>query len=163
MPWIATEPGIRVHRGQGFALAEVLVAAALLAIGLLGQLSLLVTGMQLERAAANTATAASLAADLGERIRANPRAGVAYALDLGPASAASPGVDCALATPADAPARASCDLDEWQRDVGEALPGAEVEVMATAVVDSTAIHYVITIRWTAQDSRGSECTLQVQA
>jgi type IV pilus modification protein PilV len=56
---------------QGFALTELLIAVVLLALGLLGNVALLVAGLQAERNAANLATAATLTADLGERIRAN--------------------------------------------------------------------------------------------
>src|SRR5512136_355722 len=109
-------------RHHGFALTEVLVAAALLGLGLLGQLALLVTGLQAERAAANIATAATLAADLGERIRANASAASLYAFD--PAAAPPAPTDCALATPSDAANRAACDLDEWRREAATALPDA---------------------------------------
>jgi type IV pilus assembly protein PilV len=145
---------------RGFALTEVLVAAALLAVGLLGQLALLVTGLQAERAAADMATAVTLAADLGERIRSNPAAASLYAFD--PAPAAPPATDCVLAAPYDAAMRAACDLDEWRREAVTALPAAEVRVDATAIAGTTATLCAITIRWDARVPYGGGYTLRLQ-
>jgi type IV pilus assembly protein PilV len=147
-------------RVRGFALTEVLVAAALLGLGLLGQLTLLVAGLQAERAATNVATAATLAADLGERIRSNATAASFYAFD--PATAAPAAADCALAAPADAAARAACDLDEWRREAATALPGAEVRVETTTIDATAATLCAITIRWEAQGPYGREYTLRLQ-
>lgn len=146
---------------RGFALTEVLVAAALLAIGLLGQLALLVTGLQAERAAANIATAATLAADLGERIRANASAASLYAFD--PTAAPPAPAGCALATPVDAANRAACDLDEWRRGAATALPGAEVRVETSTIPATTATLCAITLRWQGQGPYGRDYTLWLQA
>jgi type IV pilus assembly protein PilV len=151
---------LRQH-SRGFALTEVLVAAALLAVGLLGQLALLVTGLQAERAAANLATAATLAADLGERIRSNSSVAELYAFD--PAAAATPAADCELATPLDAATRAACDLEEWRREAVVALPGADVRVDASTIAGTTATLCAIRIRWEAQGPYGREYTLRLQA
>ena len=150
---------MRPCRCRGFALAEVLVAAALLAVGLLGQLALLGSGLRAERDAANSATAATLAADFAERLRANSSAAAAYALD--PDSEPSP-AHCAVAAPFDAPARAACDLVEWQREVASSLPGATVEVVSTDVAGSSAMLYSISIRWVMQGSYRGEYSLQLQ-
>lgn len=146
-------------RHHGFALTEVLVAAALLGLGLLGQLALLVTGLQAERAAANIATAATLAADLGERIRANASAASLYVFD--PAAAPPASTDCVLAMPLDAANRAACDLDEWRRETATALAAPEVRVDTTAI-GTTATLCAITIRWQGQGPYGREFTLQLQ-
>lgn len=150
---------MRQLHSVGFALTEVLVAAALLGLGLLGQLALLVTGLQTERAAGNLATAATLASDLGERIRSNPTAASLYAFD--PAAAAPVATDCALAAPVDAVTRAACDLEEWRREAGASLPGAEVRVETTASAGISATLCSITIRWQAQGSYGGEHTLRL--
>jgi len=150
------------RRDAGFALTEVLVAAALLAVGLLGHAALLVSALQTERDAAYRATAATLAASMAERIRSNSRAGAAYALD--PEMAASlPSPPCELSTPVDAVTRAACDLAEWQADVTNALPGADVSLTATSVAGTDALLYTLAIRWTATNpgNRGA-FTLQVQ-
>lgn len=148
---------------EGFALTEVLVAAALLAVGLLGHAALLVAALQSERDAAYRATAATLTASMAERIRSNSRAGAAYALD--PEMAASlPSPPCELSMPVDALTRAACDLAEWQADVTNALPGADVSLIATSVAGTDALLYTLAIRWTATGpGNHGAFTLQVQA
>ena len=144
---------------RGFALTEMLVAAALLAVGLLGQLALLVTGLQAERDAANMATAATLAADLGERIRSNPSAASFYAFD--PAATGPPATDCGLSAPFDAATRAACDIEEWRREAATALAAPEVRVDTTATGTTTTL-CAITIRWEGHGPYGREFTLQLQ-
>ena len=148
------------RRLYGFALTEVLVAAAVLAIGLLGQLALLVAGLRTERAAADLATAATLAADLGERIRANPAAALLYAVD--PGDEPPPAVVCGLATAFDAVVRAACDLDEWRREAAAALPGPQLQVNTAAVAGTTATFCEIALRWEGEEPHGNEYTLQMQ-
>jgi len=148
---------------EGFALTEVLVAAALLAVGLLGHAALLVSALQTERDAAYRATAATLTASMAERIRANSNAGAAYVLD--PEMAASlPSPPCELSTPIDAVTRAACDLAEWQADVTNALPGADVSLTATSVIGTDALLYTLSISWTAPGVRNRGAfTLRMQA
>lgn len=148
---------------EGFTLTEVLVATTLLAVGLLGHAALLVSALQTERDAAYRATAATLTASMAERIRANSSAGAAYALDPEMASSL-PSPRCKLSTPVDAATRAACDLAEWQADVTNALPGADVSLIATSVAGTDALLYTLAIRWTATGAgnRGA-FTLQVQA
>ncbi len=153
---------MRRHRCGGFALTELLIAVVLLAIGLLGNVALLVAGLQAERNAANFATAATLTADLAERIRANQGAGLAYEIDPDEA-ALPPAPICDLAVPFAAAARAACDLAEWQQDVSDALPGAYVRLTATPVHGTAAVLYTITLRWVAWgDATGGESSLQLQ-
>ena len=137
-----------------------LVAAALLAVGLLGQLALLVSGLHTERAAANLTTAVSLAADLGERIRSNPSVALLYAIDSGAEPPAT--VHCAVATPADATTRAACDLDEWWREATATLPGMTAQVTTAVLPGTAATSCVITIRWESQGSDGGRYTLRLR-
>ncbi len=151
------------RRDAGFALTEVLVAAALLAVGLLGHAALLVSALQTERDAAFRATAATLAAGMAERIRANSSAGAAYAFDPDAASS-FPSPPCELATPVDVATRAACDLAEWQTEVTTALPGADASLIATSVAGTDALLYTLSIRWTAPGVRNRGAfTLRVQA
>ena len=148
------------RRSPGFALTEVLVAAALLGLGLLGQLALLGNALRTERAAMNLATAATLAADLAERLRANSAVALAYAVD--PESPPPAPAECALATPFDAPTRAACDLDEWRHELATSLPGPAPEVSCAGVEGTGAVLCAITIRWGAQAADGGEYTLHVE-
>jgi type IV pilus assembly protein PilV len=148
---------------HGFALLELLIAAAVLALGLLGSVALLVVGLGLERDATNLATAATLAADLAERIRANPAGGDAYSYDPdAPPSPLAPG--CTLGMPVDAPSRAACDLAEWRQTVAAALPDARVRLSAVGVSGTASRLYSIEIRWTAwRDGDDGRVALQLQA
>ncbi len=153
---------VRHRHGDGFALTEVLVAAALLAVGLLGHAALLVSALQTERDAAQRATAATLAASMTERIRSNSGAGAAYALDPD-AATPSPLPTCELSLPFDAATRAACDLTEWHGEVTSALPGAEASLIVTSVVGTGAHLYTVSIRWASPGTTGRDAfTLQVQ-
>ena len=148
----------RVRRCRGFSLTEVLVASALLAVGLLGQLAALTAALRAEQDATHLATAATLAADISERIRTNPAAATDYAVD--PAAPPAPAAHCALATPFDTATRAACDLDEWQREVAATLPGAGLEIVTVHTAASALC--TITIRWATQGADVGIYTLQVQ-
>lgn len=153
---------MRSHPHRGFGLTELLIAVVLLAIGLLGNVALLVAGLQAERNAAYLATAATLAADLGERIRANQDAGLAY--ELSPDAEAPTSLPvCTVAAPFAAAARAACDLAEWRQEVTDALPGAHVRLTATPVNGTHSLLYTITVRWVAWgDATGGQYSLQLQ-
>ena len=149
-------------QARGFALTEVLVAAALLGVGLLGHAAMLVRALQSERDAMYRATAATVSASLAERIRANSGAGAAYSLDLD-ADEAIPTAACTPSLPSDAPTRAVCDLAEWHAEVSSSLPAATTRVTAAPIAGSTGNLYSITIRWLAPGpTGGGEFTLQVQ-
>lgn len=153
---------MRRHPCRGFALTELLVAIVLLAVGLLGNVALLVAGLQAERNAANLATAATLAADLGERIRANRDAGPAYVIDPD-AAAPPPPPPCGVAAPFAAAARAACDVAEWQQEVHASLPGAQARLTATPVPGTAALLYTVTLDWvTSGDDTGDRFSLQLQ-
>jgi type IV pilus assembly protein PilV len=154
--------GVCGYRSDGFALTEVLVAAAVLAVGLLGHAALLVSALQMERDAAQRATAATLTASMAERIRSNASAGAAYALDPD-AATPLPLPICELSLPFDAASRAACDLTEWHEEVSSALPGADASLIVTSVVGTDAHLYTVSIRWLSPGMTGRDAfTLQVQ-
>jgi type IV pilus assembly protein PilV len=66
------------RRTQGFTLIEVLVALAILAVGMLGLGRLFLYTVQGNSSATSRTVAVNLAADLGDRIRANRTATTAY-------------------------------------------------------------------------------------
>lgn len=155
--------GVPHRRDGGFALTEVLVAAALLAVGLLGHAALLVTALQTQRDATQRATAATLTASMTERIRSNSGAGAAYVLDPD-AAVPLPLPSCELALPFDAATRAACDLAEWHEEVTSALPGADARLVVTSAVGSEALLYTLSVRWVSPGVTGRDAfTLQVQA
>jgi type IV pilus assembly protein PilV len=153
---------MRRHPCRGLALTELLIAVVLLVIGLLGNVAMLVAGLQAERNAANLATATTLTADLGERIRANRDAGPAYEIDPDAAAQPPPPI-CIVAAPFAAAARAACDLAEWQQEVNTALPGSHASLTATPVPGTAALLYTITLHWVAWgEANGGHYSLQLQ-
>jgi type IV pilus assembly protein PilV len=126
----------------GFTLAEVLVALAVLSIGLLGAAALAVDTVRAQHRALLKTQAQRLAADFGERLRGN-RAGLpAYReapADFGCVSGAEPGRVCAPGE------LARHELAEWLAEIARALPEGGGAVTLTAANSPAA--YAITIRW----------------
>jgi type IV pilus modification protein PilV len=94
---------------HGATLVEALVAALVLAIGILGTAVLFLHGLQANRSALLRSEAVRLTAELGERIRANRQGRSAYAAAGGP-------------TATDAARRAALDLAEWHLLIAARLP-----------------------------------------
>ena len=130
---------------RGYALVEVLVAATVLAIGLLGGVALLLDGVRAARGARHTTAAAGLLSDLGERIRANAAAGDAYviAADRSP----EPPADRCEST-CDAASIAAVDLADWRQHAEAVLPGARTAVAVATPDGGPARQYLITVVWT---------------
>ena len=130
----------------GYTLAEVLVALAGLAIGLLGAASLAVDTVQMQNRAALRAQAQRLSADLAERLRSN-RAGL-LAYGTGPAvsgciATTTPGVVC---TPEEL---AREELAVWRTEVRRTLPQGRGAL--TLSTDEQPARYAIVVRWRWRD------------
>ena len=95
--------GIKPSANRGFTLVEVLIAATVLAVGLLGVGAMLVNSLQASRLALQRSQAVILTADLAERIRANATAADAFALaeDTEPPAAPASCTVPTLCTPAE--------------------------------------------------------------
>jgi type IV pilus assembly protein PilV len=147
----------------GFTLTEVLVVAAVMAVGLLGGLALLLIGLRASRVAAQHTRAATLVADLADRIRANRAAGQAYALSAGTLLAA-PAKLCQAIGECDPQDVAAHDLYEWQQAAIEALPGVMTSVLVSPAGAAQANVYFIVVKW-AQGGQASAArfALTVQA
>jgi len=137
---------------RAFTLLEVLVALAILAIGMLGVIAALVEGLRASRDASLQSAAVTLAADLADSIRANPAGAAAYALEAGTVLETPPAT-CSVVGECGAIEIAAVDLHGWQQRVLEALPEAVTIVTVTAVTDAVAHLCTISIRWT-QTGRG---------
>ena len=147
----------------GFTLVEVLVVAVVTAVGLLGGLSLLLTGLRASRLAMQQTGAATLAADLGDRIRANHRAGQAYALGAGTLLAA-PAKLCQSTGECDPGDVAARDLYEWQQAAISALPGAMTSVSVSPADEAPASVYFIVVEWVQSgQASAARFALTVQA
>jgi type IV pilus assembly protein PilV len=148
---------------SGFTLVEVLIVAVVMAVGLLGGLALLLTGLRASRLAMQQTGAATLAADLGDRIRANGSAGQAYALDAGTLLAA-PAKHCQTTGECDPQDVAALDLYEWQQAALSALPGAVTSVAVSPAGQVPANVYVVVVEWAqAGQTAAARFALTVQA
>lgn len=135
---------------RGFALVEVMVALAILAVGMLGMAVLLLQSLRASRAASERTQAVNLASDIVERMRANRAAGVAYDTETGSpdprfvAACESRIDDCDPAT------LAGHDLRGWLDGVSAALPGG----VGTVRVDHPAgglDRWTISVSWSGGD------------
>ncbi|QFU76997.1 type IV pilus modification protein PilV [Halioglobus maricola] len=102
------------HQQKGMTLIEALIAAVILAIGILGIVSLLGISKVAQHDTVQRTRAVSLADDLLERIRRNPE-GVSEYINYNPlngSSAPSIGADCTTTT-CSAEDLAKFDLDDW--------------------------------------------------
>lgn len=143
------DAAFRRHGGTqgGFSLVEILVVAAIVAVGLLGGEALVVTAIEASRSAILQTQAVNLVADLCERIRSNPAAGPAYGLSAG-ARLGPPAKACRIVGECNSADLAAVDLYQWQQATFAALP----EVTAAVQVEPAggAMHrYSILVRWTA--------------
>ena len=110
-------------------MVEALVAALIVAIGLMGVAGLIVESLQNGHGALLRTQAVNLVSDMQERIRANPLGADAYdcaqyasgpsLLGCAPSGASPGGVNCT------ARELAEDDLAEWQNAAKRALPPAE--------------------------------------
>ena len=135
---------------SGFTLAEVLVALAVLSVGLLGAAALAVDTVRAQHRALLRSEAQRLASDLAERMRGN-RAGLpayqAPPAEAGCVSTAAPARRC---TPEEL---ARHELMEWRAALRRALPGGRgALVLAPA---GAPVRFAITVhwRWRARDER----------
>ena len=119
---------------QGIALIEVLVAVALISIGLLGMMALQMTSLQTNQAAVERSFAVMQASSLLDRIRANPEADkTIYNL--------AAGFDASTAVPAACAANPLCNADiaEWQGLTDDNVPGFTATV-SCVLVAGTDLH-----------------------
>lgn len=122
-------------RQSGLGLIEVLIAALVFALGLLGLLGAQISAKKNGMEALQRSVATELARDLLERMRSNPRQLAAYRLDnTVAASAASASLACggsALsaggALPCSPAGLAERDLAEWLQLLGGAATAATVD------------------------------------
>lgn len=118
---------------RGISLIEVLVALAIVAIGMLGLLGVQARALGLQTDAFHIGQAADLAAQFAERMRGNHLAFVAghYSLRFDAADPV-PGPAPACAPPCSSAQVATRDLVEWQAELRRRLPGAAGYVLPDA-------------------------------
>ncbi len=151
------------NRQRGLGLIEVLISIAVIAVGILGSLSMQLSAKRVNHEAVQRSQASALAMDLLERMRVNPdsMAGYVSTWKHGDAIAAA-GTDCVAATCSSA-AMAAYDLEQWleavsgeneQRDVtgggAEAIGG----LTSPSVCVSAASGFVtVALAWKSYDKQ----------
>ena len=141
-PVVAEPPRSGRGRAAGFTLAEVLVALAVLGVGLLGAAALTVDTVQAQHRALLRAQAQRLAADLAERLRANRAGLLAYGetpARFGCVSTTSPGRRC---SPSEL---ARHELADWRQELRRTLPEGRGDLTLAAA--PAPARYAVTIRW----------------
>ena len=140
-----------MNKNSGFTLIEVLIAALVLAVGLLGLAGLQAASIKNNLSAYNRSQATQLAYDMADRMRANKNA----SLDPATGNVIAAGTYLTMA-PADATDQASCatvtgctgaqmaqnDLFQWNAALGT-LPGGTGTI---TVVAATRV-FTITVNW----------------
>ncbi|MCY1287261.1 type IV pilus modification protein PilV [compost metagenome] len=127
---------------RGFTLIEVLIALIILAVGLLGMATLMMSSLQSSQSAYLRSQASVLAYDLVERMRANHTQAVTtdnYELAVDAATTADPG--CATSG-CSASQQAQLDLFQWRTALTSSIPGATAEIERDAPNE-----YTVTISW----------------
>jgi type IV pilus assembly protein PilV len=123
----------------GFTLIEVMVALAVVSIGMLGIASLYTQALGASRTTQYRSQAINLISDISDRIRGNRLGGVQYAGAAGDNNCdLSGGATC---TPAQL---AADDLFNWGAQVNALLPGGTWNVARAATTPPT---YTITLTW----------------
>lgn len=132
------------HSTQGFSLIEVLIALVILAIGLLGMASLMLTSMQSNQSAAERSAAIVLSYDLVERMRGNPDQIDLYVGDIGDPSTLLDPCDTSGACNGgmNAEELAGNDLLNWAGQLQNNIPGS-----AAVVEQLPDNEYCIAIFW----------------
>ncbi|SFE69567.1 type IV pilus modification protein PilV [Paracidovorax wautersii] len=110
---------------KGLALMESLVAIVILALGILGILGIQLRTLTDTQAGARRAQAIRLIEDLGERLQNNPDA--IGNLSLYTQTSSSGATDCSANT-CNAASLAAFDIQQWQVNVKNVLPGGTAKV-----------------------------------
>lgn len=143
-------PSMRSLHGRrncdGAGLIEVLIAALVLAVGVLGYVGLQINAKRLNFEATQRTTAVFLAQNLLERMRSNPNQLNAYVVtDLDPGALTEPSPNCTTAQCTNTEL-AAFDLWEWDQLLdGAAVSGGLVNPMAC--VSNNGNYLTVTIVW----------------
>jgi len=145
----------RLHRARGAGLIEVLIAALVLAVGLLGMMTLQTTAKRYSYEAAQRSMASAVARDAIERMRSNPTVLPDYVATIGEGSISTAPTSCntGTCTPAQLAAR---DLYEIELLLDGATERVTVDavtsnagglVQPTACISHNAGNVQVAIAW----------------
>ncbi|MCY1285412.1 hypothetical protein D3C76_764060 [compost metagenome] len=127
---------------RGFTLIEVLIALVILAVGLLGMASLMMSSLQSSQGAYLRSQASLLAFDIVERMRANHAQAIStndYTLAENATGSTDPDCKTSGCNPAQ---QAQQDLHDWRAALADGIPGAKASITRTPPNE-----YEITISW----------------
>ena len=137
---------VKAHKQQGFTLLEVMIAAFVLAVGMLGSSAMMLRGLQEADVTNNEGIVAQLAMNMAERMRGNITGVAANNYDDLPADSSAP-VDCST-TSCNPAGVALYHAYIWGIELEDLLPNANPTARVVAdtpgVADSV---YRITINW----------------
>jgi type IV pilus assembly protein PilV len=140
---------------RGFTLIEVMVALAILAVGMLGMAVLLLESLRASRAASERTQAVNLASEIVERMRANRAAGVAYDTETGTPEPRFAAACESRADGCDPATLAGHDLRGWLDAVSAALPGG-VGAVRVDHPSGGLDRWTISLTWTRGDEAESD-------
>ncbi|MDX1725241.1 MAG: type IV pilus modification protein PilV [Pseudomonas sp.] len=139
---------VRIKKQNGFTMIELLIALLILAVGLLGMASLMMTSMKSNQSAAMRSQASWLAYDIIERMRLNSDVATLTSNYLIAAADAAPADPNCKANGCSANNVATLDLLEWKTQLGQAgLTGGVTRVGNNA--------YTVSISW--QEDSSTAC------
>jgi type IV pilus assembly protein PilV len=130
------------HSSKGFTLIEVLIALVILAIGLLGMATLMMTSLQSSQSAYLRSQASLLAYDITERMRANHAQAITtndYTLAKNAGATSDPGCKAAGCS---ASQQAQQDLHDWRAYLSTSIPSATATISR-----ANQNEYTINISW----------------
>jgi len=147
------------HRPCGFSMFEVMVALAVLSVGLLGAAGMLLDSLRTHAGALHRLGATQLACDMADRIRANPRGRLNY--------------DTRSAVPVETCAEAGCDAAQLAAEDRARFASAARALFTTdytasvefepAIGPASPDRYVISLRWRdARDAADENDTVALQ-
>jgi len=145
---------VSMRKQQGFTLMEVMIAAFVLAVGMLGSTAMMLRGVEVTREVKFESIAAQVAMNMAERMRSNIQEVVNGGYDTLAANGASP-VNCStLCTPADV---ALYHAYIWGQEIDSLFPSRNANASVTAldpgVADSV---YIITVNWDALQGKANK-------
>lgn len=150
---------LKAKRQTGFSLVELLIALLILAIGLLGMASLMMTSMKSNQSASMRSQASWLAYDIIERMRLNSTTAIQTNEYVITAAALTPANPNCKSTTCNAANIAKQDMFEWKTKLGDAR-------LSGAVTHATNAYTVI-ISWQEDSSTAcgvaNQCSFTLRA